>query len=147
MYLFKAKKAAVAEYERSLTTAGVTKQEVKAFLDANPRYASSLHKAPHHYSGNCADIVAEVAPFITQSRTQRLKDRLLGTAKATAKAATDSPHIVLNMWKDVVTAAPTVAAKVKEDLILLQETRTAKKAAAKAKKSSAAPEQTAHAAE
>ena len=144
MYLFKAKKAAVAEYERSLTTAGVTKEEVKAFLDANPRYASALHKAPHVYSGNCADIVAEVAPFITQSRTERLKNRLLGTAKATAKAATGSPHIVLNMFKDAVVAAPSVAAKVKEDIILLQETRKATKAK---KKLAAAVEQTAHAAE
>ena len=144
MYLFKAKKAAVAEYDRSLETAGVTRDEVRAFLDANPRYASSLHKAPHIYSGNCADIVAEVAPFITQSRTERLKNRLLGTAKATAKAATGSPHIVLNMFKDAVVAAPSVAAKVKEDIILLQETRKA----TKAKKKLAAVEQaTAHAAE
>jgi len=128
MYLFKAKKAAVAEYERSLEASGVTKNEVKAFLDANPRYASSLHKAPHVYSGNCADIVAEVAPFITQSRAQRLKSRLLGTAKATAKAATQSPHMVIGLVRGAVTAAPSVAAKVKEDLILLQETRKASKA-------------------
>ena len=128
MYLFKAKKAAVAEYERSLTTAGVTKEEVKAFLDANPRYASALHKAPHVYSGNCADIVAEVAPFITQSRTERLKGRLLGTAKATAKAASETPHMVVNMFKSTISAAPSVAAKVKEDIILLQETRKASKA-------------------
>jgi predicted nucleotide-binding protein (sugar kinase/HSP70/actin superfamily) len=137
MYLFKAKKAAAAEYERALTTAGVTKEEVKAFLDANPRYASPLHKAPHVYAGGAADIVAEIAPFITESRSQRLKGRLLGTAKATAKAATESPEKVKKMFQGAVTAAPTVAAKVKEDLILLQETRKA----AKAKKHAAASEQ------
>ncbi len=144
MYLFKAKKAAIAEYERALTTAGVTKEEVKAFLDANPRYASALHKAPHLYSGNCADIVAEVAPYITQTRAQRIKGRLLGTAKATAKAATGSPHVVMSMFHSAVTAAPTVAAKVKEDLILLQETRKAKKTA---KAKSAMEQQSAQAAE
>ena len=143
MYLFKAKKAAVAEYERALSEAGVTKEEVRAFLDANPRYASSLHKAPHIYAGNCADIAAEVAPFITQSRAQRIKDRLLGTAKATAKATANSPHVVLEMFKDAVEAAPSVAGRLKEDLILLQETRKAKKAL----KANPVVENTAHAAE
>jgi hypothetical protein len=127
----------VAEYDRALTTAGVTKEEVKAFLEANPRYASPLHKPPHVYAGGAADIVAEVAPFITESRTQRLKGRLLGTAKATAKVATESPEKVKKMLQGAVTAAPTVAAKVKEDLILLQETRKA----AKAKKHAAANDQ------
>jgi predicted nucleotide-binding protein (sugar kinase/HSP70/actin superfamily) len=143
MYLFKAKKAAVAEYERALSEAGVTKEEVRAFLDANPRYASSLHKAPHIYAGNCADIAAEVAPFITKSRIERWKGALLGTAKATAKVATDSPHVVLEMFKDAVETAPSVAARLKEDIILLQETRKAKKA----KKSAPAMENSAHAAE
>jgi predicted nucleotide-binding protein (sugar kinase/HSP70/actin superfamily) len=143
MYLFKAKKAAVAEYERALSDAGVTREEVKAFLEANPRYASSLHKAPHIYAGNCADIAAEVAPFITQSRAERIKGRLLGTAKATAKAAKDSPHVVLEMFKDAVETAPSVAARLKEDLLLLQETRKAKKA----KKSAPVLEESAHAAE
>jgi predicted nucleotide-binding protein (sugar kinase/HSP70/actin superfamily) len=143
MYLFKAKKAAVAEYDRALATAGVTKEEVKAFLEANPRYASALHKAPHLYAGNCADIAAEVAPFITQSRADRVKGRLLGTAKATAKVASSSPHLVVNMFKDAVEAAPGIAAKVKEDLVLLQETRKAKKA----KKAEPAHEPSLHAAE
>jgi hypothetical protein len=142
MYLFKAKKAAVAEYDRALETAGVTREEAKAFLEANPRYASALHKAPHAYCGTGADLVAEVAPLITKSRGERVKGRLLGTAKATAKVATDSPHLVMNLFQNAVTAAPGVAAKVKEDLILLQETRKASKA-----KKKAALEQTAHAAE
>ncbi len=145
MYLFKAKKAAVAEYDRALETAGVTREEVKAFLEANPRYASPLHKAPHVYCGTSADIVAEVAPLITQSRSTRLKGRLLGTAKATAKVATDSPHLVMNLFQGAVSAAPTVAAKVKEDLLLLQETHKASKA--KKKATARASEPTAHAAE
>jgi predicted nucleotide-binding protein (sugar kinase/HSP70/actin superfamily) len=145
MYLFKAKKAAVAEYERALEAGGVTREQVKAFLDANPRYASALHKAPHIYAGNCADIVAEVAPLITQSRTERLKRKLLGTAKATVKAASESPHLVVNAFHGAVEAAPGLAAKLKEDVILLQETRKASKAKKKAAASDLSP--TANAAE
>jgi predicted nucleotide-binding protein (sugar kinase/HSP70/actin superfamily) len=144
MYLFKAKKAAVAEYERALEAGGVTKEEVKAFLDANPRYKSALHKAPHVYAGNCADIVAEVAPLITQSRAERIKQRLLGTARATAKAATGSPQAVVGIVRGAVDKAPSVAARVKEDLILLQETRKASKAKKQVARESQA---SAHAAE
>src|SRR4029079_158817 len=57
MYLFKAKQAAIAEYERALALHGVTKDQVKAFLEANPRFGRALHKAPHAYAGNCADLV------------------------------------------------------------------------------------------
>lgn len=143
MYLFKAKKAAVAEYDRALEQAGVTREEVSAFLDANPRYSGALHKAPHTYSGTGADLVAEIAPFITQSRAQRVARRLTLTAKATAKAATDSPRVVREALTGAVKAAPSVAARLKEDLLLLDETRKA----ARAKKRAALPEASAHAAE
>ena len=127
MYLFKAKKAAVAEYDRACAEHGVTRDEVKAFLEATPRFGSALHKAPHVYSGNCADLVAEIAPFITQSHGERLKARLSGSAKRTAKAVEETPHMVLTFVREAVEAAPSVAARVKEDLVLLRETRKAKK--------------------
>src|SRR4029079_2358394 len=38
MYLFKAKQAAVAEYERVLSENGVTREQVKAYLEATPRF-------------------------------------------------------------------------------------------------------------
>jgi predicted nucleotide-binding protein (sugar kinase/HSP70/actin superfamily) len=136
MYLFKAKQAAVLEYERACAAHGVTREEVKAFLAASPRYASPLHKAPHSYAGNCADLLAEVAPLITKSRTERLKDRLFGTAKQTAVLAQRSPHMVIKLVQGAARSAPTVAARVKEDLILFQETRKA----AKSKKAAAKPE-------
>ncbi len=50
----------------------------------------------------------------------------------------------MSMFHSAVTAAPTVAAKVKEDSILLQETRKAKKTA---KAKSAMEQQSAQAAE
>jgi len=136
MYLFKAKKAAVAEYERSLETAGVTKEEVKAFLEANPRYASPLHKAPHVYSGNSADLVAEIAPLITKSRGQRLKSALVSFGEKSKKAVFASPHVVVNVFETAVKSAPEVAQRLREDIVLLGETR--REAKAKAKKASLA---------
>src|SRR3974390_979726 len=45
MYLFKAKQAAVAEYERALEEHGLTREKVRAFLDSNPKWENALHKA------------------------------------------------------------------------------------------------------
>src|SRR5580700_3054621 len=128
MYLFKAKKAAIAEYDRACAENGVTREEVKAFLEATPEFASSLHKAPHRYSGNCADLVAEVAPHITLGRAQRIKDRLSESATKTAKVLEASPQALLTLVRGAVQAAPSVAARVKEDITILRETRRAAKA-------------------
>lgn len=131
MYLFKAKQAAAAEYERALEEHGVTREQVKAFLEANPRYASPLHKPPHVYCGYPADLVAEVAPLITKTRAERIKDRALGLFKRSTDAAKSTPHMVVTFVKAAVAEAPSVAAKVKEDLLILAEERKR----AKAKKS------------
>ncbi len=135
MYLFKAKQAAVAEYERALTAHGVTREQVKAFLEATPRFGSALHKAPHAYAGNCADLVAEVAPYITKTRGERWRDRLLGFGMKSKDLAQNTPHLVIKLVETTVKNAPEVAARVKEDITLFQETR---KAAKKAKASAPA---------
>jgi predicted nucleotide-binding protein (sugar kinase/HSP70/actin superfamily) len=127
MYLFKARKAANSEYDRACSENGVTREEVKAFLEATPEFASSLHKAPHRYSGNCADLVAEIAPYITESRSNRLKQRLSGSAKATAKALEESPTKVLGFVRTAALSVPSVAARVKEDIAIYREVRKTKK--------------------
>jgi predicted nucleotide-binding protein (sugar kinase/HSP70/actin superfamily) len=132
MYLFKARKAASSEYDRACAENGVTRDEVKAFLEATPAFASSLHKAPHRYSGNCADLVAEIAPFINESRSARLKQRLSGSAKATAKVLEESPGKAIGLVRAAVEAAPGVAARVKEDIAIYREVRKAKQAESQA---------------
>jgi predicted nucleotide-binding protein (sugar kinase/HSP70/actin superfamily) len=129
MYLFKARKAASAEYDKACAENGVTRDEVKAFLEATPTFRSSLHKAPHRYSGNCADLVAEIAPFINESRSVRMKQRLSGSAQATAKAIEESPAKVRDLVKSAVSAVPSVAARVKEDIAIYREIHKAKKQA------------------
>ncbi len=132
MYLFKAKQAALAELDRACQEHGVTVEQVRAFIEANPRYASSLHKAPHAYAGTGADLVAEIAPLITKTRGERLKAAALSFVQRSGEAARKSPHMVVAMVRSAVEAAPEVAAKVKEDVILFRESRRAKAAPARA---------------
>jgi len=127
MYLFKAKQAALAEYERALEEHGVTREQVRAFLDANPRYASPLHKAPHTYAGNGADLVAEIAPLITKSRAQRLRERVTSFGARSKELARTSPHMIVSLVETTVKAAPEVAQRLREDIILFGETRRAAK--------------------
>ncbi len=129
MYLFKAKQAAIAELERAYVENGVTAEQVRAFLDANPRFDRALHKAPHAYAGTAADLVAQVAPYITKTRAQRWQGRLQALASRGGEAARKSPHMVIAVVKSAVDAAPEVAARLKEDVALLREARRAKKAA------------------
>jgi len=127
MYLFKAKQACLAELDRACEEQGVTMEQVRAFLEANPRFGRALHKAPHAYAGTTADLVAQVAPYITKSRAERWRDRITGLAKRSSDSARKSPHMVVQMFKSAVEAAPEVAARVKEDVVLYREMRRAKK--------------------
>jgi hypothetical protein len=127
MYLFKAKQAAASELERACAEHGVTMDQVRAYLEKHPRFASALHKAPHAYAGNAADIVAEVAPFITKSRVQRAQEKLAGLAKRSSETARKSPHMVVAMFRNAVEAAPAVAARVKEDIAIYREVKRTKK--------------------
>ncbi len=134
MYMFKARQAAAAEFERALTEHGVTKEQVQGFLAKHPRFASSLHRAPHSYAGVAADLVAEVAPYITKSRTERVLSTLRGLGKRGQQAAQASPHLVVKLVRTTVEQAPSLAAKLREDVEMLKQVREV----AKAKKATAA---------
>ncbi len=127
MYLFKAKQSASAELDRACAEHGVTLDQVRGFLKANPRHAGALHKAPHAYAGTAADLVAEVAPYITQSRAKRLQSQLVQLAKVSSATARKSPHLVLGVFRGAVQAAPELASRVKEDVLAYRESRRAKK--------------------
>jgi predicted nucleotide-binding protein (sugar kinase/HSP70/actin superfamily) len=129
MYLFKAKQAALSEYERALSENGVTREQVAAFLEASPRFRSPLYKAAHVYAGNNADMVAAVAPYITKTRAQRWADRLTKLVKTGKETAQQTPHMVVNFFEKAKQDAPKVAERVKEDLTLFRELRAMKKAA------------------
>jgi predicted nucleotide-binding protein (sugar kinase/HSP70/actin superfamily) len=129
MYLFKAKQAAIAEYERALEENGVTLEQVKGFLAAHPRFAHAMHKAPHRYAGTGADLVAEIAPYITQGAGARWLGRARTALRRSSDLAKRSPHFVVELARDAARSAPEVAARVKQDIAILREAR--RKASAK----------------
>jgi predicted nucleotide-binding protein (sugar kinase/HSP70/actin superfamily) len=126
MYLFKAKQAAQAEYQRALDEQGVTREQVAAFLDANPKFRSPFYKAKHVYCGNNADIVAAVAPYILKTRSERWKDRFSSFVTGTKKAVQQTPHLAVSLV-ETVKQAPKFAEKVKEDITIVREIRALKK--------------------
>jgi len=116
MYLFKAKAAAAAELERVCGEHGVTLEQVRAFLDANPRYASPLHRAPHAAAGSAADLVAQVAPLMRSTHWERaLKTAKTGAAIG-ARALRNSPATMAKTANGAVAAARQVAGWIKEDI-------------------------------
>jgi hypothetical protein len=134
MYLFKAKQVANAEYSRALEEHDLTRDQVKAFLDTSPRFASALFKAAHSYAGVGADVIAAVAPYIKQTRLQRWKDRVTGVTVKSRDLAQRSPDLVIKMVRGAVEAAPEVVEKIKFDATLFVEaTRASRAAKAKAK--------------
>ncbi|HSC88497.1 MAG TPA: 2-hydroxyglutaryl-CoA dehydratase [Polyangiaceae bacterium] len=82
MYMFKARKVAEAEFENTLAKWGLTIEQVRAFVDANPRFKNALHRAPLRHGSIPADLVEEIAPYITQTPLERATTSLRGAAGA-----------------------------------------------------------------
>jgi predicted nucleotide-binding protein (sugar kinase/HSP70/actin superfamily) len=128
MYLFKAKQAAILEYDQVLKQNGITDEQLKAFLQTSPKFSSPLHKSPHAHSGTAADLVQEVAPYITMTRAERWKKRLTSFASTTKTAAKNSPHMVVELFGTAVRETPVVVQKVKEDIAIYRQASKANKA-------------------
>jgi hypothetical protein len=100
MYLFKARKVAEAEFEKSLVDAGLTVEQLRAFLARNPRFASALHRAPRTAGSTPVDLVNEVADYMNYSSAQR-------ATRAAKQAAAG-----FSQWLSAaITGAPTNAQK------------------------------------
>ena len=61
MQLFKAKQHAAREVGRQLDEAGLTMEEVQAYLKRYPRLNKPFHRSPHVAGCTTADLVAEIA--------------------------------------------------------------------------------------
>jgi predicted nucleotide-binding protein (sugar kinase/HSP70/actin superfamily) len=61
MFLFKAKQAAVREYERALADTGLTPDAVRRVVAGHRRYRAALHHPAHRASTTAADVVYEAA--------------------------------------------------------------------------------------
>jgi len=95
MYLFKARQAAVEDFERALEKTGISLERLRGFLKANPKYAAGLHKSPHYAASTPADLVHEVAEIIDLSPTARalhgVKKAVLATGAYLGSAAKNAP--------------------------------------------------------
>jgi len=119
MYMFKARIAADEELQRTYKELGLTEAQVRDFLAKNPRFASPLHKPPHVIAGTAADLLHEVAPYLTQTRAQRAATRarsvagaVMGVVKAAPVAAAKAASAVRD---------PEFQERVKADVSLLKD--------------------------
>ena len=117
MFLFKAKQAARDELDRALVENGVTLEQVQAFLEKNPRFGHSLRKPEHRYAGTAADLVNEVAPYITGNVFSRTVTR----AKKLAKVAKETAPKVAATAKAVWADRADLLARAREDLTVVRE--------------------------
>ncbi len=91
MYMFKARLAAQEELKKAYEAAGVTEAQVRDFLAKHPEYASPLYHAPHTAAGSAANLVNEIAPLITMTRTERAAKRAKAAGTKLAAAVTSAP--------------------------------------------------------
>jgi predicted nucleotide-binding protein (sugar kinase/HSP70/actin superfamily) len=119
MYLFKAKQAAAAELEKSLSETGLTMERVREFLQTHPRYAGALHHPPHYAGSTTADLVYEVAEVIDKTQIERT----LVTARRIAGAARDAVFGAANRAPDAVKVAAGLGAQGARELVELARER------------------------
>jgi predicted nucleotide-binding protein (sugar kinase/HSP70/actin superfamily) len=77
MTLFSAKRAAEEELAQTYASLGLTEAEARAFLAANPRYASPLRqpRKTEGVTGRAALLLHEIAPLVKASQAERLRIR------------------------------------------------------------------------
>jgi predicted nucleotide-binding protein (sugar kinase/HSP70/actin superfamily) len=71
MYMFKAKQAAAAEFEKALSETGLSLERMREFMEQNPSYGAALHHPPHRAGTTTADLVYEIADVIDKTRLER----------------------------------------------------------------------------
>jgi len=101
MYMFKARAAAEAELQKALDDTGLSLDEVRAFLNKNPKYSRFTYYPHHTVASTAANLVHEVAPLIKLSRTER-------AARAASAAA--------GQLKGAVVALPGLARRARDFL-------------------------------
>ena len=117
MYLFKARQAALAEYEAALQKIGTTSEAVRAFFDANPHFASPLHRAPHAAGATAADRLNEIAPYLGKSPWQIRALRLRAAVAGAATAAKQAPSTVAKLRSRLVEKGPVLLARAREEWV------------------------------
>jgi predicted nucleotide-binding protein (sugar kinase/HSP70/actin superfamily) len=113
MFLFKARLAAQREYAEALGRLGKNADDIRKFLQANPAFASGLHRAPHAAAGTAADRLAEIAPLLGMSPTQIRMHQAGLVAKRTWSALRGAPGQLRALRAKWVEKSPSFLAQVK----------------------------------
>ncbi|MCC7536422.1 MAG: 2-hydroxyglutaryl-CoA dehydratase [Deltaproteobacteria bacterium] len=119
MYMFKARIAAEAELEKALADTGVTLEQVRAFVDASPKHKNPLYYPAHTVSSTAANLVYEVAPYITQSRAERMVGKAKSALGAIVGAVGSVPGFV-GKARHLVTD-PQVRERIRYDIELVRD--------------------------
>jgi len=126
MYMFKAKAAAIAELERVCKEQGISLDQARAFVEANPRFSSALHKSPHAAAGSAADLVCEIAPLIKTTRIERTVKTAKSAVTSGAKVLRDSPQTLVTTATRAASKAQEIAGWLKEDIKTYRATRASR---------------------
>lgn len=118
MYMFKARAAAQAEFDAALASAGMTIDDLKAFLKKNPHFNHPLHHPPHAGAATATDLVYEVAHYRNSTRLERSvtnAKKALHLAKELAVSAkADGPARFVNAAKLGVVGVGELASLARE---------------------------------
>jgi predicted nucleotide-binding protein (sugar kinase/HSP70/actin superfamily) len=117
MFLFKARLAAQKEYAELLEKLGVTAEQVTAFMERHPRWASPLHRAPHGAAGTAADRLIEVAPMLGKSDWQVRVQEARSAAGRVAGAIKALPGWLARTRRKVVERSPVLFAQAREEWV------------------------------
>jgi predicted nucleotide-binding protein (sugar kinase/HSP70/actin superfamily) len=118
MYLFKAKQAALADFEKALEVTGLTVEQVREYLAKDKKLGNALHHPLHRAASTPADVVYEVADYIGKSRWQRgfetAKRVASGAGEWLVSARKSAPENAQKAAKFVGQASSEIAEIVKE---------------------------------
>ncbi len=99
LYLFKARELAEAEVAKALSETGLTMEEVRAYLKANPKLNDPLHLPPHRAACTAADVVYQVHDHMTSTPLSRARARTTKLAEDTKGAFSVVRKAAPTMWQ------------------------------------------------
>jgi hypothetical protein len=119
MYMFKARIAAENDLQRALEETGVTLDQVREFVAKNPKYQSARFYPTHKVASTAANLVYEVAPYLTLSRAERAKKTALGLASSVKSLVESLPGAARKAA--VVARDPGTWERIREDATLVRD--------------------------
>ncbi|MFV8753786.1 2-hydroxyglutaryl-CoA dehydratase [Nannocystaceae bacterium ST9] len=100
LYLFKAREQAEAEVAQALAETGLTMEEVRAYLKANPKLDDPLRLPPHRAACTAADVVYQVHAHRSSTPLGRARARGVEVARGASRALGAARESMPALWKN-----------------------------------------------